>query len=152
MWRTRFGRSVRKAARDRAPGPRSARGSNIQRSDPEGRGSPSDPLESSILHFVGHPAHNKHVSDRRAANAVAVKLDHGTRIDVRRFVSHQEEGSPKCLAATGRLQVDGRRVFIFLLSVSPGYVGPLLENVMSGASPGVLPVVYFNDQSGSGSV
>ena len=118
----------------------------------EGRGSPSDPLESSILHFVGHPAHNKHVSDRRAANAVAVKLDHGTRIGLRRFVPHQAEGSPKRLAATGRLHVDGRRVLVFLLSVSPGHVGPLLENVMSGASPGVLPVVDFNDQSRSGSV
>jgi hypothetical protein len=37
-----------------------------------------------------------------------------------------------------RLDIDGRRAFVFLLSVGPVHVGPLLENIVSSAVRGVL--------------
>lgn len=108
------------------------------------RSGPSDSLEPAVLHFVGRAIDYKHVSDRRAPNAIAAERHHGARIGRRRFVPHHAEGSPQRVAAAGRLHVDGCRALVFVLPVGPGQIGPLLENAVSIAGRGVLPVVDLN--------
>ena len=116
-----------------------ARGSLKDRSDL------SNPPESSFLHFVGHPVDYENVTDRRATNAVLAQFHHGARISCGWLVTHNAEGSPQRVTVVGHLHVDGGRAFVFLLSVGPSQVGPLLKNIVSGVVWRVLPMVNFND-------